>query len=226
MKFDMAKFFNSSVGKKMIMSLSGLFLIVFLVVHLSINLLAVLDSSGESFLKAAEFMEENPLIKIMQFVLAAGFIIHIIYGTWLTYQNRKTRPVAYAVSSKSDVSWSSQNMWVTGALVLGFLTLHLYNYFYKIEFTDLIESGQMTKFDLLKSIFNLENWPFTLIYLLWFVVLALHLNHSLQSGFQTMGLNNQKWIKRLKWLSSIYALVIAIGFSTIAIYFFIQSLNH
>jgi succinate dehydrogenase / fumarate reductase cytochrome b subunit len=226
MKFDMAKFFNSSVGKKMIMSLSGLFLIVFLVVHLSINLLAVFDPSGEAFLKAAEFMEENPLIKIMQFVLAAGFILHIFYGTWLTYQNRKTRPVPYAVSAKTDVSWSSQNMWVTGALVLGFLTLHLYNYFYKIEFTDLIESGKMTKFDLLKSIFNKENWPYSVLYLSWFILLALHLNHSLQSGFQTIGLNNQKWIKRLKWISSIYALIIAIGFSTITIYFFVQSLNN
>lgn len=222
----MAKFFNSSIGRKIIMSLSGLFLIVFLIVHLSINLLAVFDSSGEAFLKAAAFMEENPLIKIMQFVLAAGFILHIFYGTWLTYLNRKTRPEPYAISTKSDVSWSSQNMWVTGALVFGFLILHLYNYFYKIEFTDLIESGKMTKFDLLKSIFNIEHWFYSVLYISWFILLALHLNHALQSGFQTIGLNNQKWLKRLKWISSLYALLIAIGFSTITLYFFIQSLNN
>lgn len=221
----MAKFFNSSIGRKIIMSLSGLFLIVFLLVHLSINLLAVFDSSGEAFLKAAAFMEENPLIKIMQFVLAAGFIIHIFYGTWLTYLNRKTRPEPYAINSKTDVSWSSQNMWITGALVFGFLILHLYNYFYKIEFTDLIESGQMTKFDLVKSIFNIDNWFYCVLYIVWFIILALHLNHALQSSFQTIGLNNQKWIKRLKWISSLYALLISIGFSTITIYFFIQSLN-
>lgn len=221
----MANFFNSSVGKKIIMSLSGLFLIVFLLVHLSINLLAVFDSSGEAFLKAAAFMEENPLIKIMQFVLAAGFILHIFYGTWLTYLNRKKRREPYAIKSKTDVSWSSQNMWITGALVFGFLILHLYNYFYKIEFTDLIESGQMTKFDLVKSIFNIDNWFYCVLYIAWFIILALHLNHALQSGFQTIGLNNQKWLKRLRWISSLYALLIAIGFSTITIYFFIQSLK-
>ena len=222
----MAKFFNTSVGKKMIMSLSGLFLIVFLLVHLTANLTAVFDSSGETFTRVANFMEENILIKIMQYVLAAGFILHIFYGTWLTYQNRKKRPVPYAVSTKTDVSWSSQNMWVTGALVLGFLILHLYNYFYKLQFTDLIESGQMTKYDLVKSIFQVENWPYSVLYITWFIILALHLNHSLQSGFQTMGLNNQKWISRLKWISSIYAIIIAVGFSSITLYFFIQSLNN
>jgi len=134
--------------------------------------------------------------------------------------------VPYAVSTKTDVSWSSQNMWVTGALVLGFLILHLYNYFYKLQFTDLIESGQMTKYDLVKSIFQAENWPYSVLYITWFIILALHLNHSLQSGFQTMGLNNQKWISRLKWISSIYAIIIAVGFSSITLYFFIQSLNN
>lgn len=222
----MANFFNTSVGKKIIMSLSGLFLIIFLLLHLTINLLAVFDATGQSFIAASEFMEHNPFVFIMQFVLAGGFVVHIFYGTWLTYQNRKTRLVAYAVSNKTEVSWSSQNMWITGALVLGFLVLHLYNYFYKIKFTDLIESGQMNEYDLVRSIFSVNNWLFSVLYIAWFIILALHLNHSLQSGFQTMGLNNQKWIKRLKWLSSIYALVIAVGFSTVTIYFFIQSLNN
>ncbi|MGQ9846039.1 MAG: succinate dehydrogenase cytochrome b subunit [Bacteroidales bacterium] len=222
----MANFFNSSVGKKIIMSLSGLFLIIFLLLHLTLNLLAVFDSTGKSYIAASEFMEHNAIIFIMQFVLAGGFLIHILYGSWLTYQNRKFRPVAYAIPNKTDVSWSSQNMWVTGALVLGFLVLHLYNFLYKIKFTDLIESGQMNEYDLIKSIFSVDNWPFSVLYLVWFIILALHLNHALQSAFQTIGLNNQKWIKRLKWLSSIYALIIGVGFSIITVYFFIQSLNN
>jgi succinate dehydrogenase / fumarate reductase cytochrome b subunit len=160
----------------------------------------------------------------MQYILAAGFVIHIFYGTWLTWKNQKTRPVSYAVSSKTDVSWSSQNMWITGAMVLGFLVLHLYNYFYQIKFTDLIDSGQMNEYELVKNLFSISNWPFSVLYISWFILLALHLNHSLQSGFQTIGINNQKWIIRLKWVSSIYAIIIAVGFSSITIYFLIQSL--
>lgn len=221
---NMANFFNSSVGKKVIMSLSGLFLILFLLVHLSINFLTVIDPSGKLFNQASKFMETNPFIFVMQFVLAAGFLFHIFYGTWLTLQNRKTRPVPYAVSTKSDVSWSSQNMWITGALIFGFLVLHLYNYFYKLKFTDLVESGQITEFDLVTGLFHVNNWIYTLLYVSWFIILGLHLNHALQSAFQTIGMNNQKWLNRLKWLSSIYAIFITIGFSTISLYFFIKSI--
>ncbi len=220
----MAFLIHSSVGKKIIMSVSGLFLILFLLVHVSLNLLTIIDPSGNLFNEASEFMETNPFIFVMQFVLAAGFLLHILYGTWLTWQNKKTRPVPYAVSQKTDVSWSSQNMWITGAVIFGFLLLHLYNYFYKLKFTDLIESGQMTEFELVKSLFHVNNWPYTLLYLIWFIVLGLHLNHSLYSGFQTIGLSNQKWLNRLKWFSSIYALIIVIGFSSITLYFFIESL--
>ncbi len=219
----MANFFCTSIGKKIIMSVTGLFLVLFLMLHLSLNLLTVIDSSGDLFNIVCKFMAENPLIYIMQYVLAAGFIIHIIYGSWLTWQNQKKRPVSYAVSTKTDVTWSSQNMWITGALILGLLVLHLYNYFYKIKFTDLIDSGQMTEFDLVKSLFTVSNWPFSMLYVLWFIILGLHLNHSFQSGFQTLGLNNQNWIKRLKWIGSIFAIIVAVGFSSITIFFFLQS---
>ncbi len=220
----MSSFLNSSVGKKILMSLSGLFLIIFLLVHFSINFLAVLDSSGTLFNKAAEFMESNPIIFVTRFVLAGGFLLHIIYGSWLTLQNRKTRPIPYAVSTKTDTSWSSQNMWITGFAIFGFLLIHLYNYFYKFSFTDLIESGQITKFEIVTGLFHYNNWIYTFIYLLWFIILGLHLNHALYSSFQTIGLNNQKWLKRLKLLSSIYAIFITVGFSTISLYFFIKSI--
>ncbi len=219
----MDSFFRLSVGKKIIMSLSGLFLIIFLLVHLSINFLTVLDSSGDLFNKAAEFMESNSVIFVTRFVLAAGFLFHILYGTWLTIDNKKLRPVPYAVSSKTNISWSSQNMWITGFIIFGFLILHLYNYFYKFTFTNLIESGQITKFDLVTGLFHYSNWPYTLIYLVWFIILGLHLNHALYSAFQTIGLSNQKWLVRLKYASSIYAIIITVGFSTISLYFFIKS---
>lgn len=222
----MSNFLNTSVGKKIIMSLSGLFLILFLLLHLTLNLLAVFDTTGQTYIAASQFMEHNAIIYIMQYVLAAGFIIHIVYGTWLTYENRKTRPISYAVPNKTDVTWSSQNMWVTGALVFGFLVLHLFNFLYKIKLTDLIESGQLTEYDLLKLTFSINNWLYSILYIAWFIILGLHLNHAFQSAFQTIGLNNKKWLKRLQWIGSIYAVIITVGFSSITIYFFIQSLNN
>lgn len=218
----MASIFSSSIGKKLIMSVSGLFLIVFLLVHLTVNLMILFDSTGDLFNEAAHFMATNPLIKIMEPLLAVGFIFHIFYGLYLTLKNRSARPVKYAVVNKSEASWSSKNMVITGLAIGAFLAIHLWNYFYKIKFTDLIESGFMTDAELVKSIFMPEHWYYSVFYIISFVLLALHLNHSLMSGFQTIGMNNSKWLPRMKVISGIYALVIAVGFSAIPIVIFIK----
>ncbi|PKP23291.1 MAG: succinate dehydrogenase [Bacteroidetes bacterium HGW-Bacteroidetes-21] len=218
----MANIFSSSIGKKLIMSVSGLFLIMFLLVHLTVNLMILFDSTGELFNEAAHFMTTNPIIKIMEPLLALGFLIHIFYGTYLEYRNNKARPVKYAVSNKSDASWSSKNMLLTGIVIFAFLTVHLWNYFYKIKFTDLISSGSMTESDLVRSIFMPERWYFSIFYIVSFILLALHLNHSFQSAFQTLGLNNNKWLNRWKVIGMLYAFVIAAGFSVIPIAIFIQ----
>lgn len=218
----MANIFASSIGKKLIMSISGLFLIVFLLLHMCLNLLVIFDSSGELFNEAAHFMATNPVIRIMEPVLALGFLFHIFFGIYLELRNNAARPVKYAVANKSDTSWSSRNMLLTGLMILAFLIIHIWNYFYKIKFTDLIESGQMTESELVRNLFMPERWYYSIIYIISFVLLALHLNHSFQSSLQTMGLNNSKWLPRWKWIGSLYAVIIAAGFSMIPIVIFIN----
>jgi succinate dehydrogenase / fumarate reductase, cytochrome b subunit len=220
----MSSFFKTSIGKKVIMSVTGLFLIVFLLVHLTLNLLVLVDKDGSTFNIAANFMGTNPIMKVMEIVLAAGFIFHIFYASILTLKNRAARPIKYESGNNSESTWSSQNMFITGAVIISFLVLHLINYFYKIKFTDLIESGQMTEYDLVKGLFQPELWYFSAIYIVAFILLGLHLFHSFQSSFQTLGLNNSNWLSRLKFLGALYALVIAVGFSIIPIYFLMKAL--
>ncbi|MCX7954181.1 MAG: succinate dehydrogenase cytochrome b subunit [Bacteroidales bacterium] len=212
-------FLNSSVGKKIVVSVSGLFLALFLVVHLFLNFLTVVDDSGDAFVEACNFMERNFIIKIMEYVLAAGFIFHIFYTTYLTWKNRSTRTTNYHVSQKTEVSWSSQNMWISGFVILGFLILHLYNYWYKFKFDESLEVEPIGKFYLVVQLFH--QWYYTLFYIIWFIALGLHLNHSIQSGLHTLGLTNQKWIDRLNLISSLYAIFITVGFSIISLYHYL-----
>jgi len=217
-------FFCSSIGKKIIVSITGLFLVIFLLVHLSLNLLTLVGN-GHVFNIAAHFMASNIAMKVLEIVLALGFIIHIFYTSYLTLKNQFARPVKYAVVNQNEASsWSSRNMYITGGMVFTFLVIHLINYYYKIKFTDLIESKKMTEFQLVTNIFHPDHWYFVLIYITGFVLLGLHLNHSFQSGFQTLGLNNREWLPRLKFIGSIYAIIVVVGFTIIPLYFFISAL--
>ena len=117
----MSNFISSSIGKKVVMSLSGLFLVMFLCVHLGINMLLLFDNTGELFNLGCHFMT-NPVIKVIEPILALGFIIHIAWASMLTIQNRKARPVKYAVrNQKGNCTWSSRNMYVLGAMMLVFI---------------------------------------------------------------------------------------------------------
>jgi succinate dehydrogenase / fumarate reductase cytochrome b subunit len=113
-------------------------------------------------------------------------------------------------------------MLLSGLMILAFLIIHIWNYFYKIKFTDLIDSGQMTESELVRNLFLPEHWYYSVIYIISFILLALHLNHSFQSSLQTLGLNNSKWLPRWKWIGSLYAVVIAAGFTMIPIVIFIN----
>ena len=210
-------FLNSSIGRKVVMSLTGLFLISFLVVHLAVNLLTLV--SAEAFNSAAHFMATNPLIQVMQYVLALGFIFHIIQGINLTLKNKQARPVGYAVNKPSaNSSISSRSMIITGLLVLLFLILHLKDYFWEIKFDDM--NGHATDYDLVVSLF--KNPMYVLLYVFSFILLGVHLNHGFQSAFQSVGFNHNKYTPVIKTISTVFCIVIAAGFSLIAIYFFIN----
>jgi len=208
----------SSIVRKFIMALSGLFLIIFLITHLVINSLT-LASSKDLFNEAAHFMATNPIIYAMQYVLALGFIIHIGMGIKLTIQNKRARSQEYVYNKMSkNTDLSSRSMIVSGGLVIVFLALHLRDYFYQMKFVGLPEGT--TDYDLVVNLFT--NPYYTAVYVIAFIVLGVHLNHGFKSAFQSMGANHKKYNPLIKIVSTAYSIVIALGFSTIAIFHFIN----
>lgn len=200
------------------MALSGLFLIIFLITHLVINSLT-LASSKDLFNEAAHFMATNPIIYAMQYVLALGFIIHIGMGIKLTIQNKRARSQEYIYNKMSkNTDLSSRSMIVSGGLVIVFLALHLRDYFYQMKFVGLPEGT--TDYDLVVNLFT--NPYYTAVYVIAFIVLGIHLNHGFKSAFQSMGANHKKYNPLIKIVSTAYSIVIALGFSTIAIFHFIN----
>ena len=179
----------SSIVRKFIMALSGLFLIIFLITHLVINSLT-LASSKDLFNEAAHFMATNPIIYAMQYVLALGFIIHIGMGIKLTIQNKRARSQEYVYNKMSkNTDLSSRSMIVSGGLVIVFLALHLRDYFYQMKFVGLPEGT--TDYDLVVNLFT--NPYYTAVYVIAFIVLGVHLNHGFKSAFQSMGANHKKY---------------------------------
>jgi succinate dehydrogenase / fumarate reductase cytochrome b subunit len=205
----------STLTRKFWMSLTGLFLVTFLIVHLVINLLTLLPDP-EVFNAASHFMVANPLIQIMQYVLAFGFIMHIATGIRLTYINKQARPVKYEHNRPGEnSSTASRSMIYSGLLVMVFLCIHLYNYFYKMKFVGI----EVDDYTLVIELF--DNWIYTLIYVVAFILLGIHLNHGFQSAFQSLGANHRKYTPWIKKIGSIYSVVMAAGFSLIALYHFI-----
>jgi len=226
----MSNFLTSSIGKKVIMSLSGLFLIAFLCVHLALNLLLIFDNSGDLFNQGAHFMATNPIIKIVEPILAIGFIIHIVWAITLTLQNQKARPIKYALRNQSDnATWASRNMFILGGLVLIFLAIHLYNFWWNIKFpslgTPLAETNvggveMENTYALVAGLFR-ESIVYCGLYILGAIFLGLHLTHGFWSAFQSIGFSNDIWRKRLSALGYIFAVIIAVGFSIIPLYFIV-----
>lgn len=225
----MSNFVTSSIGKKFILSLSGLFLIAFLCVHLALNLLLILDNSGELYNIGANFMVTNPVIKIIEPILAIGFILHIVLASILTLQNQGARPVKYARRNQGgNCEWSSRNMYILGAVILVFLVIHLYNFWWNIKFPSLgntalthvtVDGVEMENtYALVSGLFK-ESVVYCLLYVVGGVFLGLHLTHGFWSAFQSIGFCNQIWRKRLECLAKIFAVIVAAGFSVIPLYF-------
>lgn len=215
---------NSSVGRKLVMSISGLFLILFLTFHMAMNLVAVF--SEEAYNMVCEFLGANWYALAGTMVLAAGFVIHIIYAFWLTFQNRKARGAErYAVTNKpKSVEWASQNMLVLGIIVALFFILHLAQFWYKMQFNEI--TGIAPDVDpqdgaaLIKATFSQP--LFALLYLVWFVAIWFHLTHGFWSALQTIGWNNKIWFERWRTISTIFATVIFAGFAIVVIFFYVK----
>jgi len=205
------------------MALAGLFLTIFLLVHLTINLMLLFDSSGELFNKAASFMAHNPLIQAFQWVLFAGFIIHMLYGITLQIQNWLARPSRYKVEGFSHTSPFAKFMIHTAIVILIFLVIHLVNFFFQAKFGHL----QMVQYNgveyedmatLVREKFSLTS--IVVFYLVALVLLAFHLHHGFQSAFQSMGWNHPKYTPCVKTLSTLLAIIIPLGFMMIPLFIF------
>ncbi|MGM0377639.1 MAG: succinate dehydrogenase cytochrome b subunit [Bacteroidota bacterium] len=225
----MSNALGSSIGKKLLMGLSGLFLILFLVVHLTVNSFLLIPDGGDMFNAAAHFMATTPAIRVIEPLLALGFLIHILYGVKLTLENRKALgPARYASGKKTTgVPWASQNMLVLGITVGAFLVLHIAQFWVKMKLTGdpllahttVDIAGVDTE---VENAYALVNHTFSylwvvVVYVIGAIGLAIHLSHGFWSAFQTLGLSNTLWRKRLSILGSIFAWVMGIGFSLIAI---------
>jgi succinate dehydrogenase / fumarate reductase, cytochrome b subunit len=208
----MSKVLFSSITKKFTMALAGLFLLTFLPLHLSINLM-LLKSEPGPFNAAAHFMATFPLIKIMEVVLFGAILIHITYGIWLQIHNWFSRPVGYVSGNKSKVSFFSRFMIWTGAIILTFLILHWFNfYFIKLG---IVKGNAEDFYSVAHSLFKIPAYDF--IYLTCFALLGFHLFHAFYSAFQTLGLNHRLWNPVVKPIALIYAIVIPAGFAFISI---------
>lgn len=215
---------NSSIGRKVVMSISGLFLILFLTFHMSMNLVAVI--SEDAYNAVCKFLGANWYALVGTLVLAAGFVVHIIYAFWLTLQNRKARGNdRYAVNARpKNVEWASQNMLVLGIIVLLFFVLHLAQFWFKMQFNEI--TGILPDVNphdgaaLIRETFS--NPLFAVLYLVWFIAIWFHLTHGFWSAMQTIGINNKVWFERWKTISNIFATLIFIGFAVDVIYFYVR----
>ncbi|PWD99657.1 succinate dehydrogenase cytochrome b subunit [Marinilabilia rubra] len=232
----MSSTLGSSIGKKLLMSLSGLFLIMFLVVHLTVNSFLLIPDGGEFFNAGAHFMATTPAIRLIEPLLAIGFLVHILWGVKLTIENRRARGNARYASGKktTGVTWASQNMLVLGITVGAFLVLHIAQFWVKmkltgdplLDHTTISIGGVETE---VENAYALVNTTFSylwivVVYVIGAIGLAIHLSHGFWSAFQTIGFSNEIWRKRLTVLGNIFAWLMGLGFSLIAVlqYFFYQ----
>jgi len=208
----MSKILFSSITKKFVMALAGLFLLTFLPVHLIINLM-LLKSEPGPFNTAAHFMATFPLIKIMEIVLFGTILIHISWGIFLQIQNWLARPVGYVRNIKSETSFFSRFMIWTGATILTFLILHWFNfYFIKLG---IVKGNPEDFYSVAHSLFKIP--AYDMIYLTCFALLGFHLYHAFYSAFQTIGLNHRIWTPVVKLVALIYAIILPAGFAFISI---------
>jgi len=194
------------------MALAGLFLLLFLPVHLIINLM-LLKSDPEPFNRAAHFMASFPLIKVIEIFLIVAILVHVSWGIFLQIRNWLSRPVGYASGNKSETSFFSKFMIWTGACVLTFLMLHFFN-FYFIRL-GLVEGDPEDFYSRAHSLFSIPAYNY--IYLTCFILLGLHLFHAVSSAFQTLGLNHRLWTPVVNVFAWIYAILIPAGFAFISI---------
>jgi len=215
---------TSTIGRKVLIALTGIFLILFLVIHLAGNLQLLKADNGESFNKYAEFMGHNPLIQTISIVNFILILTHIIVSVLLTQRNRKARPVSYAYVDNSS-SWSSRNMGILGTIILLFLVFHLQAFYYpaKTGRLDVISYDGVEVEDMYRATqVAFAQWWIVLLYVVSMAGLAFHLAHGFQSAFRTLGLSHPKYMPFVKKLGLLFSIVVPAAYALIPLYMFFK----
>lgn len=221
------KTLGSTLGKKLLMGLTGLFLILFLTGHVSGNLLLFTGDGGEAFNKYAKFMTTNPAVKALSYLTYLSVIVHVVYSIFLTRTNRSARPVSYATSkATTNSSWASRNMGVLGTIILIFLVVHLQGFWAKMHWGEIpfvTYEGEQYK-DLFQVVkFAFQNELLVAGYVIAMGFLAFHLSHGFASAFQTLGLNHVKYSPAIKLIGKVYCVVVPLLFASMPLYIYFTS---
>ena len=218
---------NSSIGRKVVMSVTGLALILFLTFHMAMNLVAIF--SAEAYNMICAFLGANWYALVATAGLGFLVVVHIVYAFWLTMQNRAARgSERYAVNATpKGVEWASQNMLVLGIVVLLGLGLHLFNFWAKMQLPEVlhmmgIHADITYATDGVHHIVNTFGCPvYSILYLVWLAALWFHLTHGFWSALHTLGWNNQIWFERWRMIGNIYSTIVVLGFAVVVLFYWL-----
>ncbi|WP_448519204.1 succinate dehydrogenase cytochrome b subunit [Rhodoflexus sp.] len=221
------KTLTSTIGRKVIVALTGLFLCLFLVVHLLGNLQLLANDGGKSFNIYAKFMSENPLIRVISIGNFAFILLHIIQSVVLTMKNKKARPVQYAIVAGNNASWASRNMGFLGTFILLFIVGHLSQFWWQAKFGDMpmigIDGMQMKDLYLVVSK-SFKNPIIVALYVFSMGFIAFHLSHGFQSAFQTLGLNHVKYTPLIQTIGLAFSILIPLGYAAIPVLMYLRAM--
>lgn len=213
--------FISSVGKKLVMGLTGIFLILFLIVHAGLNACIWANDGGEMFLHAAHFMGGNWVPRILEIGLFVGFILHIYQGYLLTLENKKKRSVGYAVAYGDGSKWYSRSMGLLGTLILLFLIMHMSHFWFPNRSNQGFLLGpEINLYEKMKTEFSVL-WV-VIVYVIGCISLAYHLAHGFQSAFKTLGVHNKKYNKMLVSIGYGFSVIVPLVFAMMPISFYFK----
>ena len=219
-------FFKSSIGQKVIMSLTGLFLIIFLIVHLLGNLSLLANDGGDTFNSYAYFMTHNPLIKTVSYGLYLFILLHAIQGIVIWTSNRSAKGSKYAVQTRDNASWASKNMAMLGILIFAFLCIHMGDFWFKMKFTDSLALVDVSAYDFkVKDLYGRVHMAYkelwiVVVYIVGLIALAFHLLHGFERAFETLGIKHKQYTPLIKFIGKVYAVLVPLGFAIIPIYIY------
>ena len=218
------QFFSSSIGKKITVALTGLFLILFLIIHAGVNAAIFLNDGGETYNVFARFMSHNWILRFLEVGLFAAFFIHIIQALIVWRQNKIARPVSYHVNKpQKNSTWYSRSMGLMGTLILLFLIIHISHFFVGTKIALYSGDKPHNLYDEMKEVFS--NGFVVLLYMIGLVALFWHLIHGFQSAFQTLGINHKKYTPVIKGLGMAYSIIIVVLFALMPISMYFGWIN-